>query len=193
MRSYILGMATLGLLSLPGIALFFILFWSGILSGTISILMYRGVATAIIAAVLQIIFSAKLLQGSRLFLAETVPSLVCGATSLALSINLVFLVVVPVTIDRSVTVYLLGQLAQSSNGLTEEELTTRLSEQYVREYRAVERRMREQVVSKNVWRDDDRFVLSEQGRDFISFSAFVGRIFGADMRYIGKERINKAE
>jgi hypothetical protein len=192
MRSYILTMTILGLLSLPGLALFVGLFWSGCLGATIPILIYRGIALAILAAVLHLVISARLLKRSGLFAAEAIPPLACAAASLALSINLAFLITVPVTIDRSVTVYLLGQLAQSTDGLTEEELTSRLTEQYVGEYRAVERRMREQMASRNVRRENDRFVLSKQGIDFISFSTFVGRIFGADLKYLGKEHDRKS-
>ncbi len=72
---------------------------------------YRGAAIASVAGILQLIFSAGLLRRSRLFIAETIPRLACAETSLALAFNLVFLVVEPITIDRSVTVYLLSQLA----------------------------------------------------------------------------------
>lgn len=56
--------------------------------------------------------------------------------------NVTLLVVFPVTVDRSVTLYLLEQLAREASGLSKGEMRAWLVEQYLDEYGAVSRRMR---------------------------------------------------
>jgi hypothetical protein len=116
--------------------------------------------------------------------------LLLSATSLALAANLIFLVVFPVTIDRSVSVYLLGQLSKNPKGMTEVELNERLIHQYVEQYQGVNRRMQEQISSGNVQIAGERYLLTPQGRTFIQFCDSVIDIFGVDPRFIRASESN---
>jgi hypothetical protein len=165
--------------AVPGLVLFIVLFWLGIWATQIPILMYRGLALALIAGFLHTIILMALLNGR-----PGIESIVIASVSLAFAINVIFLVVVPVTIDRSVSVYLLGQLSMSPEGLTEAQLNHRLINQYVGEFRAVDRRMREQITSGNVRVVRDRYLLTDQGQHFIDFSFRATHIFGIDPRYL---------
>lgn len=187
MRLFVTRMGLLGLTSLLGVILFFVLSWLGLFRSSIPFLMYRGIAVALVAGASQALLIFQFARMSKWRNALDSFALCCSSTSLALSLNMIFLVVAPVTIDRSVTVFLLGQLAQSPDGLSEEDLTTRLAEEYVGRYRAVDRRMREQIASRNVVKSGNRYLLSDQGKRFIDVSTFIGRVFGADLRYIRGE------
>lgn len=186
MKLFFKELAYLFLQILLGASIFTALFSLGVLSHSLSVLMYRGLALAFIAAVMHIVVCA--LATSRLGQGGSEQSeisrLVAGA-ALAFAVNTTFLVVFPVTIDRSVTVYLLGQIAQSSVGLTEAEMRDKLIRQYVEEYGAVQRRMQEQLKSGNVISEGGTYRLSPQGDNLIKFSKYVASIFGADPKYIG--------
>ncbi len=170
---------------IPGVVIFVTLFWLGCCQNKIFIVMYRGLLLAGIAAVIHTLLLT--------FFLRRVPHrehVVLSAVSLALSLNIIFLVTFPVTIDRSVTVYLLGQLSSHPSGMTESELDERLIHQYVGEYRAVNRRMREQMMTGNVTLEGERFVLTQQGKNFMGFSAVVADVFGVDSRFIRSSNSN---
>ena len=178
--------ATLISLTFPGIVIFIALFWIGFLKQSSPILMYRGISIAIAAAALQIVFLSKAWRASRYHSSAKSP-LITAATALAFAFNIAFLIVVPVTVDRSVTVFLLGQISHAPNGISAAELRLALVNKYVDQYDAVDRRMREQSLSGNVEAKGELYKLTAQGTRFIRFSRFVGSIFGADLRYVTAE------
>ena len=91
-------------------------------------------------------------------------------------LHVAFLVVVPVTIDRSISTFLLGELNSAS--LTKQELVETLIRKYVQANDAVGRRIAEQITSKNIEWSGEKLVLTEQGKSFMSFATAVGRIYG---------------
>lgn len=163
---------------LPGIVFFFILFALGTLQAAVSVLFYRGLLLALIAMALQLVL-VSLFPALR-----RDPALILAALALSLAANVIVLVVVPVTLDRSVSVFLLGQLAKNPDGLAEEALEERLIEDYVIGFGAVERRMDEQTASGNVEIVDGKYRLTAQGRRFIAISTPLAKAFGADLRYL---------
>jgi hypothetical protein len=165
--------------ALPGIFFFIGLFWLGTLNNSMPILMYRGLVIACVACIPQACLLWCLLRNfpGREYI-------LLAATSLAFAANVIFLVVFPVTIDRSVSIYLLGQLSRASLGMTESELNERVINQYIREYKGVARRMQEQMLSGNVEISGDRYRLTRQGEAFIRVSDGIVELFGVDPRYI---------
>ncbi len=65
-------------------------------------------------------------------------------------LHLAFFVAVPVTLDRSLTIFMLGELHAAKTGLSETEISTAFVEQYVVAGGAVARRIHEQSVSGNI-------------------------------------------
>src|ERR1700744_6548439 len=95
----------LAALTLLGFAFYVLLFWAGV-AASITILFYRGVGLAIAAALFTGVCAFAI--GRRI--SDT--SLPIASAALSLSFNLCFLVLFPVTVDRSVTVYLLSTIEQ---------------------------------------------------------------------------------
>ncbi len=93
-------------------------------------------------------------------------------------LHLAFFVAVPVTLDRSLTIFVLGELHAAKMGLSETEISTALVEQYVVAGGAVARRIHEQSVSGNIARGaDGRWALTLQGKKLLSVSRTVARIY----------------
>lgn len=186
----------LGLLTAPGVGAFCLFFALKILETRITILMYRGLLLASLATVAQVVAIKLLWKCSSLGEAYSPSSrsaLIVSAGALAFALNIAFLIVIPVTIDRSVTVFLLGQLTRSAEGLSKTELRDALVATYVDDYDAVNRRMQEQITSGNVSYQTGRFVLTAQGRKFVEFSRLAGSVFGADPRFISPSSIRDSE
>ena len=169
----------LAALTIAGFAIYVLLFWAGVAS-SIGILFYRGIALALVAALVTGIIAmwpARRTSDS---------SLPIAAAALSLSFNICFLVLLPVTVDRSVSVYLLSTIEQrEDSGVTSAQLQKSFVDGYVVRMGAIDRRIDEQRKSGNVSVDAGGMVhLTKQGEHFMSLSRMVSRLFGTDPRFV---------
>ena len=169
----------LAALTIAGFAIYVLLFWAGVAS-SIGILFYRGIALALVAALVTGIIAmwpARRTSDS---------SLPIAAAALSLSFNICFLVLLPVTVDRSVSVYLLSTIEQrEDSGVTSAQLQKSFVDGYVVRMGAIDRRIDEQRKSGNVTVDAGGKVhLTKQGEHFMSLSRMVSRLFGTDPRFV---------
>lgn len=185
MRSALLmaRLATLYAVTLiAAFGIFGALMYSDLLSG-IAILFYRGIVGALVALVpVALILAAA----ARRFAVIDLPSAV-GALALSLGFNLCFLVLLPVTIDRSVTVFLLARLDAQERPISEGELQTIFEDEYLGHLRQIRRRVEEQEMTGNVAASADGIALTANGRNFVALSRTIGHIFGADERFTARE------
>jgi hypothetical protein len=163
-----------------GLALLVGLFKSGLL-GSIDILFYRGVVFCGIAAGLTIAVIVAVMH--RAGLGRPRDALAAGMFSLG--VNLTFLVIAPVTVDRSLSVFIVGYLAahpgQSFSGA---EIEAAFRSVYIGQYQQIERRMREQVVSGNVAEKDGAYWLTAQGEAFLRMARWTAWLFDTDRRLV---------
>ena len=109
--------------------------------------------------------------------------------SLGLTLCIVFLVILPVTVDRSVSVFLLSYL-QNSEGesAAKDQLSRALREVYVDTYDAAGRRMEEQKQIGNVKEMvPGQFNLTARGTLFVRLSRAISSFFRLDQRYVNPE------
>lgn len=155
------------------------------LFGGIAILFYRGLADLaaiipvlmlVLALLLRLPWPAGLLAGRD----------VVAAAVVAIALNLAAFVVGPVTVDRSVSVFMLSRLAQAQAPVTAEDLRGDFATMYLREWDQVGRRLTEQIASGNVEQTPDgRYRLTAQGRSFMATARTMSRLFGGDPRFVG--------
>ena len=145
------------------------------------VIFYRGIVHAFLIFVLQFLVGVVIINGGKSPNLIREPAfrrfLSLSLAALALSFNLTFLIVFPVTFDRSVTTYLLEELAHKKI-LSAEQMQSLLINDYVIDKKAVLRRMREQGLSGNVVGEGDRYTLTPQGERFIWVSRGVRWLFG---------------
>ena len=159
-----------------GAAIFPLLFNTFIFS-SVDLIFYRGIALALVCAIIQCLL---ILLISKIFKIQLlkIRDLICVA-ALTFSFNITFLIVFPVTIDRSVTTFLLSKLEQGpQTGFTKEEMEQTFKDEYVTKLSAIPKRMREQIITGNVIQNGNNFSLTNQGRKFLRFCTFVERIYG---------------
>lgn len=178
--TYFRQLLLLAFLTLFGFGIYLLLFWLD-LGGSIGILFYRGVALAVAAAIATAIAGAWLVRGSD------DRSLAIAAGALSLSFNICFLVLLPVTVDRSISVYLLSTIEQHQKpGIKPAALQTAFIDGYVVRMGAIDRRIDEQRRSGNVVvTPDGKVKLTPQGQRFMNFSRLVARFFRTDPRFVG--------
>jgi hypothetical protein len=188
MTIYLRQLLLLAAFALLGFAVYVLLFWVGG-AASITILFYRGVALAFIAALLTGLAAAWLARrlGDR--------SLPIAAAVVSLSLNICFLVLLPVTVDRSVTVYLLSTIdRQGGAGIDARGLERAFIDGYVVKMGAIDRRLDEQIRSGNIAiARDGKVHLTNQGHRFMNFSRIVAWLFDTDPRFVGGRAPNSEQ
>lgn len=178
---------TLGLAVVAGFALYLGLTRSPLFAG-IPILFYRGLLLCALSAML-VMAAMALLRKWRFD-----PATIIAAGSLSLSFNICFLIVLPVTLDRSISVFMLTQIEQHQDeALDSQRITDIFVQKYVGDMRQMDRRIAEQTVSGNVTTIDGNIRLTEQGHRFLAFSRTLARLFGTDPRFVGLAPATQAD
>ena len=146
----------------------------------LSILFYRGLILCALSAML-VMAAMALLRRWRFDLATII-----AAGALSLSFNICFLIVLPVTLDRSISVFMLTQIEQHQHeALDQRRITEIFVQKYVGDMRQMERRIAEQTASGNVTTVDGHIRLTAQGHRFLALSRTLARLFGTDPRFVG--------
>ncbi|EQB16702.1 hypothetical protein [Sphingobium lactosutens] len=164
------------------IALGFLLYVALIRSpllGGVAILFYRGVAIAGVVAFLLLV--AGIAARRRLRLA---PETLVGAVALSLAFNISFLIVFPVTFDRSITMFLLARIERQDGQLDAHGLEQVFVRQYLGDLRQIDRRIAEQSLSGTIRVERGRIHITPQGRRLLEGARLVGGWFGADPRFV---------
>jgi hypothetical protein len=169
-----------------GFLCFVLLFQADLWPG-ITIVFYRGLvllalafAVTLAAMLAAMTWLARLCAGAGLRRTDAL-----GACILSLSLNLSFLVLFPVTVDRSISVFMLAQMAaHPDDAFTAARMRGIFEGVYLGEYRQIERRMGEQAASGNVIPVGDGYVITPQGRAFIRLSGLIARAFRTDPRLV---------
>jgi hypothetical protein len=157
-----------------------VLSWIGFLD-RISILFYRGL---VLIAVGEVFCFAVLLLARRVWSIWHLRDAV-SACAFAGGIAVCLLIVLPVTIDRSISVFMLTQMAaQPDHAFTPSELRSLFVDVYVERYGQIERRLEEQKVSRNVSQTRNGFRITPQGLAFVRFARLLSTVFQTDRRFV---------
>jgi hypothetical protein len=101
----------------------------------------------------------------------------------ASSLWLAVFVLGPVTVDRSITVFLLSRFELGA--LDEAGARAAFVGTYVSDWQQIERRLSEQERSGHLERSGAHWRLTPQGRSFMEVSRFLARLFVTDRRFVG--------
>lgn len=147
----------------------------------IAILFYRGILFCVISVLTVFVVALIISRTCHIWHVRDLVSAACFAAS----INMCFFVVVPVTTDRSISVFILNELAASPDtALTPQEIRDRFVRTYVDGYDQIARRLEEQRASGNIAKSGAGYRITNQGVDFIRFARALAGIFHTDPRFI---------
>jgi hypothetical protein len=176
-----------------GFALLVGLFKAGVL-GQIDIVFYRGVALCIVACVLTMITVGWL--GQRLGVATVRDAFAAGCLSFGL--NLSFLVIAPVTVDRSISVFMIATMAAAPDrAVTTAEMDQAFRAQYLERMTQIDRRMKEQVTSgtialENGALENGTYRITEKGLGFMRTARLVAWLFDTDPKLLNQPPVPTA-
>jgi hypothetical protein len=100
--------------------------------------------------------------------------------SLLLSVNVVFFTHLPVTADRSISVFMLAWMNRAEGPLTADEIEQGIVDEYVVERQAIAKRIEEQLVTGTLVAEGDGYVLSDEGRSLIALYELIARVFNIE-------------
>jgi hypothetical protein len=172
--------------SLVGLLTLVALFQAGLFSG-LSVLFYRGL-------VLNALTAGLVLVGVLWWVARTPGWTIRDAMSAAavvFCVNLNVLTLGPVTIDRSISVFILGTMAQNPvKGLAAADVDQVFRDVYLTDFNQIERRMQEQAATGTVQRRaDGTYVITPQGERFVATARRIASLFGIDPRIVVPRRL----
>lgn len=180
-KAVVLTLAYLGASIAVGLAVYVALFLTPLFAGQ-TILFYRGIELAFVAGACLAAASATVM---RRFWRSLDWTLILAATCMSLAFNLCFLTVIPVTLDRSISVFLLARMeAAGPRGLSTAEARKLFVNDYVVGMDQIGRRYDEQLKSGNIELRDGRAVVSPQGARFLSFARMVSQTMHTDPRFV---------
>lgn len=131
-----------------------------------SVLFYRGVFLIIVSA----LFFIGMFLLARKTTHQTIlrPSFFASCLIAAISLNLVFFTLIPVTLDRSLSTFILKALQEENSsscghGYTDRELEKKLIADYFIAGRALEKRLHEQTIIGNIITRNQCVSISKRG------------------------------
>lgn len=151
---------------------------------SINVLMYRGLALIILTGIILAIILSVIyyyFKKKRIELFE--PKDILSAIIVFMCIKLSFFVLVPVTVDRSVSVFTLTQIENKDDDtITKEEATKIFLDKYVYENDAFGKRFDEQIVTGSIKENTDgSFTLTPRGHFLVDFFKTIGKLYSVDM------------
>lgn len=156
------------------------LFHTPILKG-LEVLMYRGIVFILMSGVLAAtaMFLCKK-KWQELFDFKDVILMFLGFCC----VNMVLFTLIPVTVERSVSVFTLSYMAENPKVYTVEEMEDIFNEKYVQEFEAFDKRFKEQIVSGNVDETEEGYIINDRGKATVKFFRVIGSLFNTDERLV---------
>ncbi len=138
-----------------------------------------------VAAAIHWVISFWFLQNTQFTLLSQNIHIANAIVAIALCFNVAFFMIVPVSLDRSVSVFLLGYMNAVNAPMSKEDLKTAFTDIYLSKYDAIDRRINEQLFSQNI-KDagNQKFILTTNGKRFIDTSLVITNIFNIDTKFL---------
>jgi len=161
--------------------LFVALFHTPLLAG-MQVLMYRGLAFIIITGAL----AAVIMGVIRHFWKYITIRDIIMMFVIFCCVNTAFFVLVPVTVERSVSVFMLSYMDENSDQtFTQDSVGDVFTTKYVEDYGAFEKRFDEQVVTGTIEENEDgSYSITDEGRFIVSMFRMMSDWFDTDKRLV---------
>lgn len=172
-----------GLFFLAATVLFVSLFHTPLLTG-VGVFFYRGIGLLIITAIILficLILFRKTRNGKIFLLRDIVFSVV-----VFFSLLLTFFTHGPITAERSVSVFILGFINAQSVPVNESDILNAITSIHLERNDGVQKRLDEQVASGTLLKEEDGYVMSDNGKFLLRVYDWIIRIFGISLNSLNK-------
>lgn len=162
-------------------AMFVALFHTGLLKG-MNVLMYRGIAFIVLTGIV----SAIVMGIVRKFWKFVTIRDIIMMFVIFCCVNTVLFTLVPVTVERSVSVFMLSYMDENSDKtFTQDSVGEIFTTKYVYDYGAFEKRFNEQVVTGTIEKNSDgTYSITDRGRFIVKIFRTLAEWFDTDRRLV---------
>ncbi len=164
-------------------ALFVLSFRTPVFGG-IGVLFYRGIALIILISILLAGGMLLLKKKSRFAALLTYRDVILSVTLFS-CIATVFFTLVPVTLERSISIFMLGTMKEHADEtFSARQMQDVFIDGYVNRNGAMQKRLDEQVISGNVAPVDGGYRITPAGMRLVRILEAVARAFNVNMRLL---------
>ena len=96
------------------------------------------------------------------------------------SFTLSWYTVIPVTVERSISVYMLSYMDQANRPVSLSEFENIFFDSYIIKYGAFKKRFNEQLQSKNMIKENNKYKITNAGKNIVNLFRFSAFIFGTE-------------
>ena len=162
-------------------ALFVGLFHTGLLKN-MEVLMYRGIAFIIITGVVAAVIMGVLRKLWGFITVRDIIMMFC----IFCCVNTVLFTLIPVTVERSVSVFMLSYMEENSDQtFTQDSVGEVFTTKYVEDYGAFEKRFNEQVETGTIVENPDgSYSITERGKFIVMMFRTLAEWFDTDWRLV---------
>ncbi|MBQ2204613.1 MAG: hypothetical protein II411_01805 [Lachnospiraceae bacterium] len=144
--------------------------------------MYRGIKFIVISAVLNIILSIII---KRMLFKELNGFDMFSIVVFYMSVTMVFFILVPVTVERSVSVYMLSYADESDTNFTKSDIENSFIDIYLKDFGAFDKRFDEQIETGTIEKvNDNEYRLNDRGRFIVRLFRFIANVFNTDKKLV---------
>jgi len=157
------------------------LFHTGLLKG-MNVLMYRGIVFIVLTGTV----SALIMGIIRKFWKFVTIRDIIMMFVIFCCVNTVIFTLVPVTVERSVSVFMLSYMDENSDRtFTKDSVGEVFTSKYVNDYGAFDKRFNEQLVTGTIKQNEDgTYSITERGRGIVNIFRTVSAWFDTDKRLV---------
>ncbi len=161
--------------------IFVLLFHTGLLKG-MEVLMYRGIVFIILTGILSAVTMAVV---RKFWNFVTIRDIIMMFVIFC-CVNTVLFVLIPVTVERSVSVFMLSYMDENSDQkFTQEDVQEIFTSKYVVDYGAFEKRFNEQIATGTlVDNGDGTYSITDSGKRIVKMFRMVADWFDTDKRLV---------
>ncbi len=162
-------------------ALFIALFHTPVLAN-MKVLMYRGIGLLILSGIL----AAVVMGIIRKFWKFITVRDIIMVFVIFCCVNMVLFTLIPVTVERSVSVFMLSYMDENSDqSFTKEDIGEIFTSKYVNDFGAFDKRFDEQLVTGTlIDNGDGTYTISDEGRFIVTMFRGVSKMFNTDQRLV---------
>ena len=146
--------------------------------------MYRGILFLILSggiAALLMLFCMRVMPKGWITVKDVI-LLFCGCCC----VNMVLFTLIPVTVERSVSVFMLSYMDQNEElQFTQKDIEEIFVEKYVKDYGAFEKRFHEQLVTGSIQENEDgTYCITSRGKQIVTMFRMIAKWFQTDQRLV---------
>lgn len=147
----------------------------------ISTFFYKGILIVFISILFQYFF-LYLLNKLNYFLLNILHIHIVSISTFCFILLLHTLILT--SLDRAISVYFISLMNYEKNGLTSKEIKTSFYEEYFEREKAIERRIKEQLITGNIVKRDEKYFITERGETTFKIFVVLSKLFNIKNNYL---------